>query len=215
MSIESTLAERGARYGNFADHAEIAQSLQDVLRATAGWVRLAADQRQALTVIADKIARMLNGDPDYVDNWHDIIGYARLVEQRLEADAAHRASPLGQFLQGAADAMLPGIVESLTTPNKACEVAQGAEPDEIEELPAPPMPVSDEAIAAMAKNCVRLAQHLLEGSARMRLAIRHAEKLGSNVAAYVRANFWTLDEACQPTPADLMAARQADNESRN
>lgn len=83
MNIDDTLAERGARYGAFADHAVIAQGIQDAMRAPPGWARLAPDQKQALTVIADKIARMLNGDPNYTDNWHDIIGYSKLVETRL------------------------------------------------------------------------------------------------------------------------------------
>lgn len=83
MNIEATLTERGARYGEFRDHAAIAQDIQDAMRKPAGWAKLAPDQKQALTVIADKIARMLNGDPDYIDNWHDIVGYARLVETRL------------------------------------------------------------------------------------------------------------------------------------
>jgi hypothetical protein len=83
MTIEATLAERGARYGNFAEHAVISQDLQNVMRGTEGWGRLLADQKQALTVIADKVARMLNGDPRYIDNWHDIIGYAKLVETRM------------------------------------------------------------------------------------------------------------------------------------
>jgi hypothetical protein len=82
-AIATTLAERGSRYGEFKDHAVIAQGIQDAMRAPPGWAKLAADQKQALTVIADKIARMLNGDPDYTDNWHDIIGYATLVETRL------------------------------------------------------------------------------------------------------------------------------------
>lgn len=81
--VRKTLDERGARYGVFADHAVIAQRVQDAMRAAPGWERLAPDQKQALSVIADKIARMLNGDPDYVDSWHDIIGYASLVEDRL------------------------------------------------------------------------------------------------------------------------------------
>lgn len=87
MNIEETLAERGARYGEFKDHAVIAQGLQDEMRKAPGWARLAPDQKQALTVITDKIARMLNGDPNYVDNWHDIIGYAKLVETRLISEA--------------------------------------------------------------------------------------------------------------------------------
>ena len=32
MSLENTLAERGSRYGDFTDHAELAQELQDVMR---------------------------------------------------------------------------------------------------------------------------------------------------------------------------------------
>lgn len=92
MNVEATLKERGERYGDFGDHAEIAQKLQDVMRGRdkeyvtgqrPGWAKLSYIQRQALTVIADKIARILSGDPDYVDNWHDIQGYARLVEERL------------------------------------------------------------------------------------------------------------------------------------
>lgn len=81
--IGATLAERGARYGAFIDHATIVQELHGVMMATAGWKRLKPDQKQALQVIADKIGRMLNGDPDYHDNWHDIGGYAKLVADRL------------------------------------------------------------------------------------------------------------------------------------
>lgn len=32
---------------------------------------------------AHKQARILNGDPNYADSWHDIAGYATLVEQEL------------------------------------------------------------------------------------------------------------------------------------
>lgn len=97
MSIENTLVERGNRYGDFSDHAKIAQDLQDVMRRSEtsesgsifhGWNDLSPVQKQALTVIADKIARILSGDPNYADNWHDIQGYAKLVEQRLPVEAA-------------------------------------------------------------------------------------------------------------------------------
>lgn len=86
MTIENTLAERGSRYGSFKEHARIAQNLQDAMRAEAGWKALADDQKQALTVIADKVARMLNGDPFYRDNWHDVVGYAKLVDDRMLHD---------------------------------------------------------------------------------------------------------------------------------
>jgi hypothetical protein len=83
QGIDATLAERGARYGDFTDHAMVAQALQDNMRGAPGWLRLDPVKRQALTVIADKIARVLTGDPSYADNWHDIQGYAKLVEDRL------------------------------------------------------------------------------------------------------------------------------------
>jgi hypothetical protein len=81
--IDETLKERGARYGRFSDHAIIAQEIKEVMWATPGWERLAPDQKQALEVIADKQARILNGDPNYDDNWRDIAGYAKLVLDRL------------------------------------------------------------------------------------------------------------------------------------
>lgn len=83
MNIDATLAERGTRYGDFSDHARVCQALKKVQMMQPGWERLSAVQKQALEVIADKIARILTGDPDYDDNWHDIQGYAKLVEDRL------------------------------------------------------------------------------------------------------------------------------------
>lgn len=81
--ISETLAERGGRYGAFINHATIAQGIQDVMRNAPNWTALDPDMRQALSVIADKIARILNGDPYYEDSWHDIGGYSALVERRI------------------------------------------------------------------------------------------------------------------------------------
>jgi hypothetical protein len=84
MSVEDTLAERGARYGDFADHAAVSQKIQQAfLHGSSHYAILPDMHKQALTVIADKIARILTGDPYYADNWHDIQGYAKLVEDRL------------------------------------------------------------------------------------------------------------------------------------
>ena len=82
VDLKDTLAERGSRYGDFTEHADIAQDLQDCMRIRDGWPALSPVQKQALTVIADKIARILSGDPNYTDNWHDIQGYAKLAEDR-------------------------------------------------------------------------------------------------------------------------------------
>lgn len=84
-AVDTTLAERGQRYGDFASHAKIAQALKAVMHAAPKWDALAPDQKEALEMNAHKVGRILNGDPDYIDSWHDIGGYVRLVEQRLEA----------------------------------------------------------------------------------------------------------------------------------
>ncbi len=82
-TIDKTLEERGARYGDFAGHAEVTQALKDAMQAHDGWDGLADDQKEALEMVAHKVGRILNGDPNYIDSWTDIIGYTRLVEKRL------------------------------------------------------------------------------------------------------------------------------------
>lgn len=83
MNVVDTLTERGERYGKFKEHAAIAQAMKSEMQSVYGWCNLAPDQREALEMIAHKIARILNGDPNYVDSWHDIAGYATLVADRL------------------------------------------------------------------------------------------------------------------------------------
>lgn len=79
MSVEDTLKERGSRYGEFPDHARISQAIQKAFRE-GNYDTLPDTIKQGLTTIADKIARILNGDPLYEDNYHDIGGYAKLME---------------------------------------------------------------------------------------------------------------------------------------
>lgn len=81
-SVQNTLQEGGSRYGDFSHNAEEAQRLKAMLKAHPNWHSLDATKREALEVIMQKIARILNGDPNYKDNWHDIAGYAILAEER-------------------------------------------------------------------------------------------------------------------------------------
>lgn len=85
VDIAEILAERGKRYGKFEDHARISQAIKERMCESGGWLSLTEDQAEALEMIAHKIARILNGDPSYADNWVDIAGYAKLVADRLDA----------------------------------------------------------------------------------------------------------------------------------
>lgn len=81
--IDATLDERGSRYGLFTGHAAITQGLKSAMYAAPKWAALQPDQKEALEMVQHKIGRILNGDPDYHDSWHDIVGYAKLVADRL------------------------------------------------------------------------------------------------------------------------------------
>ncbi len=85
-TITQTLTDRGNRYGSFVGHAEVTQRLKRVMAEELAKRNkpLADDQWEALEMIAHKIGRIINGDPDYDDSWVDIAGYAKLVSDRLQ-----------------------------------------------------------------------------------------------------------------------------------
>ena len=83
IDITTTLNERGARYGSYDNHARITQNITRAMQDSPNWDCLADDQKETLEMVAHKIGRILNGDPDYDDSWVDIVGYAKLVADRL------------------------------------------------------------------------------------------------------------------------------------
>lgn len=106
--IEETLQERGSRYGAFIGHATITQALKSVARGTLDadlanpaymadfekaqaqlrkkWATLRPDVREAIDMVFHKIGRVLNGDPEYPDNFVDMAGYSKLVADRQLAE---------------------------------------------------------------------------------------------------------------------------------
>lgn len=93
--VETTLSERGARYGDFTDHARVTVALIDVLRTDrkSNYNMAPPAQRLAADVILNKLARAFTGDVWYDDNWHDIQGYAKLVEDRCHLRLADEQPP--------------------------------------------------------------------------------------------------------------------------
>ena len=81
MDIPSLLAAREDTHGNFIDQAAMSQVLKEMMVDGKNWDELTAVQREALEMIQHKIARILSGNPDELDHWRDIAGYAMLVER--------------------------------------------------------------------------------------------------------------------------------------
>lgn len=77
-TTDTILIERGSRYGKFKDLALIDQNLKAALHESPNWWMLDAHHQTALEMIAHKMSRILNGDPNYEDSWVDIAGYAKL-----------------------------------------------------------------------------------------------------------------------------------------
>ena len=73
------LAERQKTHGDFYDVAMVAQELKDVLRRGKNWKMLDDAQREALEMVATKIARILSGNPHEVDHYRDGAGYFQLI----------------------------------------------------------------------------------------------------------------------------------------
>lgn len=84
--IVATLTERGNRYGKFSGHAQVTQEIKRVMtrHAHATGNTFTDSQWEALEMIAHKIGRIVNGDPNYADSWVDIAGYAKLVADELQ-----------------------------------------------------------------------------------------------------------------------------------
>jgi hypothetical protein len=83
--IDDILDSRATDYGTFADNSRLAQALKRAMadHASDHGRTFADDQWEALEMIASKMSRIVNGNPDKVDNWDDIAGYAKLISDRL------------------------------------------------------------------------------------------------------------------------------------
>ena len=85
-TVDTTLNERAQEYGKFKDGAALMQGIKRLISDHARMHNktFADDQWEALEMIVHKIARIVNGNPDKVDHWVDIAGYATLVADRLQ-----------------------------------------------------------------------------------------------------------------------------------
>jgi predicted HAD superfamily Cof-like phosphohydrolase len=94
-SLAEILYERNANYGAFEMLGMISQNIKRSFHVE-NWSELAYDQQECLDLIANKISRILNGNPDLVDSWLDIAGYALLIVNRLRKEITDETSPSGE-----------------------------------------------------------------------------------------------------------------------
>jgi hypothetical protein len=87
--LDAVLDARGDNYGMFMQNAETAIKIKGAMHNAIARndMHLYPDQLQALDMIASKMSRIVNGNPNHRDSWIDIAGYATLVADRLEGKA--------------------------------------------------------------------------------------------------------------------------------
>ncbi len=76
--IETILSERQSVYGDYDNVACSSQAIKCIIQNGASYRRLSIVERESLDMIANKLARIINGK-FCADSWLDISGYAELV----------------------------------------------------------------------------------------------------------------------------------------
>ncbi|MFA6066929.1 MAG: hypothetical protein WC707_07135 [Candidatus Babeliaceae bacterium] len=82
-NIKEILKDRGSIYGDYQDVSRVSQHLKSTMRSVENWASLDNQKKESFEMIANKIARILCGDPKYIDNYRDIIGYIQLIIDSL------------------------------------------------------------------------------------------------------------------------------------
>jgi len=82
MNVNDTIEQRQSTHGIWSDQAACTWAIKNLfsqMRRT----NLSVSQQESLDMIATKIGRILTGNANEPDHWHDIAGYATLVEKEL------------------------------------------------------------------------------------------------------------------------------------
>jgi hypothetical protein len=84
--VGKVLDARAEQYGSFMQSADTVVRIKSIMHnaVARNEVHLYPDQLQALDMIATKISRIVHGNPNHLDSWIDIAGYATLVADRIQ-----------------------------------------------------------------------------------------------------------------------------------
>ena len=81
--VTKALEDRESQYGPFVENARITSEIMAVMQSGKTWEQQPNTSKEAMRMIAHKIARIVNGNPFYEDNFLDIAGYAELARMEI------------------------------------------------------------------------------------------------------------------------------------
>jgi len=82
-NVKKTLIDNDKTHGDYMTQCELTCNLKAVMYGSVNWTNLTPYQQESLEMIQLKISRILTGNWKHADSWHDIAGYAMLVEDIL------------------------------------------------------------------------------------------------------------------------------------
>ena len=85
MDVQGTLEQRQSTHGDFKRNATCSQALKHCVEEHIS-TPVTDVQIEAIHNICQKLARIITGNPNHADNWHDIAGYATLAEREILND---------------------------------------------------------------------------------------------------------------------------------
>ena len=83
METQEILATREDAHGPYATKAAWIQQGKNASRHADGWKYLTYAQKESVDNILQKLGRILFGDPNHIDHWDDIAGYALLAKEEI------------------------------------------------------------------------------------------------------------------------------------
>lgn len=84
MARDPLLTTRESTHGDFAENARVSQIIKEAYRSSPGWEKLTDIERESMDMIALKFSRVLSGKSMERQHWEDVVGYAKLVEERCQ-----------------------------------------------------------------------------------------------------------------------------------
>jgi len=85
-TVKQTLEQRGEVYGDYAGSVSVRAGIMDIIKARYEAVNntyMSEQDQVRIYDIVNKISR-LAVSPKHKDSWHDIVGYASLIEEALD-----------------------------------------------------------------------------------------------------------------------------------
>ena len=82
-NVKNVLEDRLKPHGDFTDVAKVTMDLLDAIKSSPNYDTFSDVQKIGLYMVLHKVARICCGDPNLKDHYTDIMGYTRLILDRI------------------------------------------------------------------------------------------------------------------------------------